>query len=66
VACLSIKTFGTLHASLDCQTPVDLRYDKVWALLVWLAVEQAHPQRREYVAALFWPEQPDRMAAQSH
>ena len=55
---LEILTLGPLQILVD-QAPISgFLSDKVRALLVYLAVEQGRPLRREALAALLWPEQP--------
>ena len=58
---LSITLFGTFQVTLD-ERPVTFATDKCRALLAYLAVEAGRPQRREFLAALFWPEQPEQAA----
>ena len=58
MAKLEISTLGPLQITTN-QAPVSgFISDKVRALLVYLAVEQTRPLRREALAALFWPDQP--------
>ena len=59
---LIISTLGTLQITNGVNPLAGFLSDKVRALLVYLAVEQARPFRREALAALFWPEQPERRA----
>src|SRR5687767_7437861 len=42
--------------------PVSFRYDKMRALLVYLAVEAKRPHPRDVLAGLFWPDTTDRDA----
>ncbi len=59
---LVISTLGPLQIRNE-NTPINgFLSDKVRALLVYLAVEQARPFRRETLAALLWPGQPERRA----
>ncbi|MFP4441299.1 MAG: hypothetical protein ACLFVO_29045 [Chloroflexaceae bacterium] len=44
---LTLTTFGTLEVTLDGVPVTSFATDKVRALLVYLAVEDAHPHRRE-------------------
>jgi len=53
---LSLTFLGTLEAATATGAISGFRTDKVRALLVYLALEAARPQRRERLAALFWPE----------
>lgn len=65
MASLSLSLLGTLAAHLD-ETPVTgFEYDKVRALLVYLAVECDRPHRREFLAGLLWPDYPEDVARQS-
>lgn len=58
MAVLEISTLGPLQIT-SYQAPISgFISDKVRALLVYLAVEQTRPLRREALAALFWPNQP--------
>ncbi|MAT96542.1 MAG: hypothetical protein CL608_05310 [Anaerolineaceae bacterium] len=58
MAKLEIAALGPLQITID-QAPVSgFISDKVRGLLVYLAVEQPRPLRREALAALFWPDQP--------
>src|SRR5215210_3327406 len=59
MARLTLALLGALEVTLDGQQVASFAYDKVRALLVYLAVEAERPQRREALAALLWPEQPD-------
>jgi DNA-binding SARP family transcriptional activator len=47
---------------LDGQAITALAYDKVWALLLYLAHAPDHPHRRESLAGLLWPDQPENKA----
>jgi predicted ATPase/DNA-binding SARP family transcriptional activator len=62
---LSIRLLGPLQAALDSQPVTGFGYDKVRALLAYLAVEADFPHRRETLAALFWPDQSPKLARQS-
>ena len=59
---LSLAFFGSYRATLDGQPLTGFKSDKVRALLAYLAVESERPHRRESLAALLWPEVPDRSA----
>src|SRR5690554_6564051 len=59
---LSIAALGPLVVTLDGQPITRLAYDKVWALLVFLAHDTSHPHRREALAGLLWPDQPEEKA----
>jgi len=58
---LTLTLFGTLHAVAD-ERPLRFSTDKVRALLAYLAMEPGRPHRREALATLLWPEQPDSQA----
>ena len=59
---LVISTLGPLQLTNQHAPLNGFLSDKVRALLVYLAVEQSRPFRRETLAALLWPEQPNRKA----
>ena len=62
MAKLIILTLGSLQIT-KANTPLSgFLSDKVRALLAYLAVEQKRPLRRETLAALLWPERPERKA----
>ena len=60
--------FVTVVAPMDAQVTLDgapvtgFESDKVRALLAYLAVESDRPHRRETLAGLLWPEQPENAA----
>jgi DNA-binding SARP family transcriptional activator len=56
MARLALCLLGPLHLTLDDQPVSGLAYDKVRALLAYLALE-TRPHRREALAELLWPEQ---------
>src|SRR5262245_41678930 len=56
MARLALSLLGPLHLTLDDQPLSGLAYDKVRALLAYLALE-ACPHRREALAELLWPDQ---------
>jgi predicted ATPase/DNA-binding SARP family transcriptional activator len=58
MARLSLRLLGPLEVRLDGDPVIDLKYDKVRALLAYLSVETARPHRREALAELFWPGRP--------
>src|SRR6266540_625075 len=62
MARLTISLLGPLLVRLGDDEVTEFGYDKVRALLVYLAVEAERPQRREALAALLWPEQPNQAA----
>lgn len=65
MATLSISLLGTFAVTYQGQPVVAFPYDKVRALLAYLAVEADRPQRRARLAALFWPDEARRVALQS-
>jgi DNA-binding SARP family transcriptional activator len=65
MAHLVLNLLGTFQAILDGR-PVDgFDYDKVRALLAYLAVESDRPHRREKLIGLFWPGYPESSARRS-
>lgn len=62
---LEISLLGTVQVTRGAQPASGLGYDKVRALLAYLAVEADRPHRRETLAGLLWPEQPDDKARHS-
>ncbi len=59
---LSIFLLGPLQVTLDGEPVTSFESDKVRALLAYLAVENSVPHRRERLAGLLWPEQPEQAA----
>ena len=62
---LAIRLLGSFQVTLDSQPVTGFAYDKVRALLAYLAVEADHFHRRETLATLFWPDHPPKLARQS-
>jgi WD40 repeat protein/DNA-binding SARP family transcriptional activator len=62
MASLSLSLLGTVQIALNEQPISAFKSDKVRALLVYLAVEADRQHRREALAAMLWPEIPDRAA----
>lgn len=62
---LNISLLGPFHIHRDGLPEIPLAYDKVRALLAYLAIEADHPHRRETLAELLWPEQDERAARHS-
>ena len=52
---LELNLLGALEILRD-SVPVSLRYEKLRALLAYLAVEQGRPHPREALVGLLWPE----------
>jgi DNA-binding SARP family transcriptional activator/predicted ATPase len=65
MAHLSLSLLGTFEVILAGQPITTFEYDKVRALLAYLAVEADRPHRRETLAGLLWPERPERSAHQN-
>lgn len=65
MAGLGIDLLGTVRVTRDGQPAGGLAYDKVRALLAYLAVESDRPHRREALAGLLWPDQPHDRARHS-
>jgi len=59
---LLVRLFGSFQVTMNGEPITGFRSDKVRALFVYLAVEAGQPHRREFLAGLLWPEQPDRTA----
>jgi DNA-binding SARP family transcriptional activator len=62
---LQSRFLGPLQVTLDGKTITAFGSDKMRALLAYLVIEAGQPHRREALAALLWPEQPDTVARQS-
>jgi len=65
VAGLEISLLGLFRVTLDGDPATGFVSDKVRALLAYLAVEGAQPQRREILAGLLWGGYPERSARAS-
>ena len=59
---LALSLLGTCQVTLEGEPITAFESDKVRALLFFLAIESDRPHRRETLAALFWPERPERNA----
>src|SRR6476619_7564886 len=65
MARLQLTLLGPLRVTLDEQPVVQFGYDKVPALLAYLAVEADRPHTRDELAALLWPDSDDDAARRS-
>ncbi|HUA27392.1 MAG TPA: AAA family ATPase [Streptosporangiaceae bacterium] len=59
---LDISLLGEMRVSVDRTVVLALRSPRALALLGFLLVHRGAPQRREYVAAQFWPDSPESQA----
>lgn len=62
---LGIALFGPMQVTHNARSISGFGYDKVRALLAYLALEPDRPHRREALAGLLWPEVPERVARDS-
>jgi predicted ATPase/DNA-binding SARP family transcriptional activator len=62
---LCISLFGRFDAQLDRRTLGGFEYNKVRALLAYLAMERKHPLPRASLCALLWPDLPESAARQN-
>jgi predicted ATPase/DNA-binding SARP family transcriptional activator len=62
---LSLSLLGPLEVRLDGQPVSGFEYNKVRALLVYLAVEASQPHTRASLCALLWPELPEKSVRQN-
>lgn len=63
MAQLSLLLLGPFQALLDGKPVTGFESARVRALLIYLAVENARPHRRESLVELLWPEQPSGVGA---
>jgi DNA-binding SARP family transcriptional activator len=62
MAHLALALLGPLHITLDARPVAGFDYDKVRALLAYLAVEADRAHRRAALAGLLWPDQSEQAA----
>ncbi len=62
---LSLSLLGPLDIRLNGEPVGGFEYNKVRALLAYLAVEAGQPRTRGHLCALLWPEAPERAARQN-
>ena len=62
---LALSFLGTFAATLDGEPIQRFEYDKVRALLAYLAIESAREHRRETLTGLLWPDRPESATRQS-
>ena len=65
MAHLALALLGPLHITLDACPVAGFEYDKVRALLAYLAVEADRAHRRAVLAGLLWPDQSEQAAHNS-
>lgn len=65
MARLALTFLGAFETTLEGRPITGFEYDKVRALLAYLAVEADRPHRREVLAGLLWPDRPERNARQN-
>jgi predicted ATPase/DNA-binding SARP family transcriptional activator len=60
---LEVRMFGAFQVLCDGAPVAGFESDQVRALLAYLAVESEQPHRREWLAELLWPDEPESVAA---
>lgn len=56
---LALALLGPMHVTLDGQSVTGFKYDKVRALLAYLAVEADRPHERQALLGMLWPDLPE-------
>lgn len=56
---LALFLLGSFQAKLNHESVAQFEYDKMRALLAYLALEAQDPQRRDALAGFLWPERPE-------
>ena len=59
---LSLSLLGAFQATLDGEQLIGFRSSRVEGLLVYLALEDQRAHPRDFLAPMFWPDEPDRVA----
>jgi DNA-binding SARP family transcriptional activator len=62
---LALALLGPPQVWVNGQPAIELRGQKMLALLAYLALESGRPHRRDALAACFWPEQPEAQGMQN-
>jgi DNA-binding SARP family transcriptional activator len=62
---LALSFFGTFQASLDGQPVTNFRSAKIQGLLIYLVLTAQQRHTRDELAALFWPDEPEKTAKQN-
>src|SRR3712207_518356 len=60
-----VRLLGPFEVTIDGEPVTTFEYAKVRALLAYLAMESQRPVPRAELAALLWPDQPERAARAS-
>jgi len=59
---LNLSFLGSFQVTLDGERLTGFRSARVEGLLVYLALENQRAHSRDYLAAMFWPDEPDSVA----